>query len=270
MAQHGWSNCPDPIRAQVKGLLEGCQSLLGDNLEAVYLHGSLAMDCFNPRRSNVDILVTTARALEAGQKRRLGSLLVNLSRQPVPLQVTFLPRAAFQPWQTPTPFDYMYSEEWRLPVESLLLEGGTLWEGDSNLDPLLAIPIVNVLRRGIVLFGPAAVNLLPFVPEEDFLAALFQQVMTDEYKNPATDRPADVILNSCRVYGYMRAYRIFSKEEAGVWALHGIPPRYHPLIQAALESYRQEPDDRSLDKTGLKELLIFFGADFNKHAQIQI
>jgi len=53
----GWSDCPDPIRGQVLGLLEALDALLGRNLAAVYLHGSLAMGCFNPQRSDLDLLV---------------------------------------------------------------------------------------------------------------------------------------------------------------------------------------------------------------------
>ncbi|MCA1695715.1 MAG: nucleotidyltransferase domain-containing protein, partial [Actinobacteria bacterium] len=46
---------------QVTSLLESVQALLGQALVGVYLHGSLAYGCFNPDRSDLDLLALSER-----------------------------------------------------------------------------------------------------------------------------------------------------------------------------------------------------------------
>jgi hypothetical protein len=60
----------------------------------------------------------------------------------------------------------------------------------------------------------------------------------DFAREQITDNPVYAVLNFCRIYGYLREGRIDSKDEAGVWALDHLPPEYHPLITAALDTYR--------------------------------
>ena len=82
MAQFGWADCPDPYKIQVNTFLEELQKVLGDDLVGVYLHGSLALKCFNPIRSDINLLVVSSQPLSSAQKRHLGSLLVHLSHKP--------------------------------------------------------------------------------------------------------------------------------------------------------------------------------------------
>ena len=173
-------------------------------------------------------------------------------------------------WQYPASFNYCYKDQYRAQIENLVLEGGTIWENDANPEPELAIHIATLHKRGIVLLGPPVEKIFVSVPEGDLLDALFQQVMTEAYSDPATPRPTEVILNSCRVYAYLRTYQLYSKDEAGVWALTGIPAQFRPLIQAALKCYRQDADDRGFNKAGLEALLAFFQADFKRYAALPI
>jgi len=39
------------------------REVLGDNLVGVYLHGSLAMDCFNPAKSDLDLILVVQNAI---------------------------------------------------------------------------------------------------------------------------------------------------------------------------------------------------------------
>ena len=38
--------------------------IIGDDLAGIYLHGSLAMDCFNPDRSDIDLIVVTGDVVD--------------------------------------------------------------------------------------------------------------------------------------------------------------------------------------------------------------
>ncbi|HJW82735.1 MAG TPA: hypothetical protein VJ754_00380, partial [Anaerolineae bacterium] len=54
------------MRAQVDDLLAGLHTILGENLVGVYLHGSLALGCFNPAQSGVDLLVVRRQTRPVG------------------------------------------------------------------------------------------------------------------------------------------------------------------------------------------------------------
>ena len=113
MSQYGWDNCPDAARSQVIRLVDGFRTIVDGNLAGVCLHGSLALGCFNPLRSDLDLLAVTHAAMDAGVKRRLAQFLLDVSQQPHHLELSFLRRADLHPWRYPTPFDFHYSESWR-------------------------------------------------------------------------------------------------------------------------------------------------------------
>src|SRR5688500_4478221 len=113
MAQSGWPDCPAPVREQVEDFAAALRGTLADNLVGIYLHGSLAMGCFNADRSDVDLLVITRQAIDLETKRELGELLLRSSGAPRPIEISFLRQADLCPWQFPTPFDLHYGEDWR-------------------------------------------------------------------------------------------------------------------------------------------------------------
>src|SRR5215471_7750836 len=73
---------PSSVRAQVYRLLGGLGDVLSQKLRGVYLHGSLALGCFNPVRSDVDVLVVVAGPLQLDEKLRLVDLLLSVSAEP--------------------------------------------------------------------------------------------------------------------------------------------------------------------------------------------
>lgn len=62
-------------RLDTQGVLDQAVDLfkeeLGDNLVGIYLHGSLAMGCFNPDTSDIDLLLVVADKLTRDHMRRL-------------------------------------------------------------------------------------------------------------------------------------------------------------------------------------------------------
>ena len=76
--------------------------------------GSLAMGCFNPHASDIDVLVITQRRV-GKQKLRLASLALATSLKPRPIEVTTFSKRDLNPWRYPTPFDFHFSEDWRGP-----------------------------------------------------------------------------------------------------------------------------------------------------------
>ncbi|MBR0514749.1 MAG: nucleotidyltransferase domain-containing protein [Clostridia bacterium] len=47
----------------INGFVERSNAILKDNLVGVYLHGSSVMGCFNPQKSDIDLIVVVERPL---------------------------------------------------------------------------------------------------------------------------------------------------------------------------------------------------------------
>ena len=269
MTQFGWSNCSEDVRAQVAALLEGLKGTLAGNLAAVTLHGSLAMNCFNPRRSDIDLLAVCDSALSLPQQRQLALLMLKGSRKPYPIEISILVKGAFEPWKYPTPFEFHYSEQWRLAFNQSILEGGTPWNRGEERDYDLAAHIAVARRRGVSLLGPDPADIYPVIPEEDYLDSIFRDVNDALYGlSLKTSQPVYAILNTCRVYAYLRTGQIYSKAEGGEWALHGLPARYHPLILQAQKYYRGDSEDHNFSSESLQEFISFMKTDFEKFVSL--
>ena len=78
----GWDNAPKPIKEQIGRLLRAIIGTLGEDLIGLYLYGSLAAGCFNPERSDIDLLAVTRRRMTAEERRRVIETLLALSRSP--------------------------------------------------------------------------------------------------------------------------------------------------------------------------------------------
>ena len=58
---------------------ERSREILGENLAGVYLHGSLAMGCFNPRKSDLDLLTVVRETPDDACKRAYMGMVTELS-----------------------------------------------------------------------------------------------------------------------------------------------------------------------------------------------
>ncbi|MCS6839740.1 MAG: DUF4111 domain-containing protein [Roseiflexus sp.] len=236
MSQFGWNTSPYTIRAQVERYVSDVCMILGDELVGVYLHGSLAMGCFNPAQSDLDLLVITHAPMSVATKRNIADHLLRASRQPAPIEVSFLALTMLTPWRHPPLFDFYYSEMWRdAYTRDLTGEGWRAWNARERRDPDLSAHITVVRQRGIVLYGPPVTDVFPEVPEADYIAAIISDV-TEALERIYAD-PVYAILNACRTLAFLRTRQVFSKEEGGRWALNHLPSVLRPLVQMALIHY---------------------------------
>lgn len=61
-------------------MINGYCNILKENLVGIYLHGSLAMNCFNYYSSDIDILVVVKGNMDFKTKRKLINIILELSK----------------------------------------------------------------------------------------------------------------------------------------------------------------------------------------------
>lgn len=238
MALFGWPDCPAAVRDQVDGLVESVRLLLGQALAGVYLHGSLACGCFNPERSDLDLLALTTRPITREAKLGLVKAFLRRSSAPTPLEISVVARGDLAPWRYPTPYQLHFSEAWRARLQAEVTSVAWLaWpDGAQGTDPDLAAHVTMARARGIALLGPPPAQILPEAPPADFLASILRD-SEDALTQPLAN-PVSTVLNLCRIAWYLRAQVVSSKEEAGVWAQETVRPAHQPLVRQALATYR--------------------------------
>lgn len=241
MSSFGWVNASSAVRSAVETVQQELQQTVGPNLLGIYLHGSLALGCFNPVRSDVDLLATIGEGMAVETKRAVALSLLGQSAAPYPIEISFVCQQDVQPWQFPTPFDFHYSKMWRVQVAAELRGGA--WR-DWNERPVcrdsdLAAHITLARARGIALLGLPANQAFPPVPPADYLAAILEDCTTARDRIVAD--PIYGVLTLCRVYAYVLEGHIYSKDEAGMWVCGLLPPTFERVVRGVLTAYRSEP-----------------------------
>lgn len=218
---------PEPAGSILAELEAQLRDLLGANLRGAYVYGSLAYGCYNPARSDVDVLVVTRRRMAPETRRALSSLLHAL---PAHLEISFLSHADLHPWRCPCPFDYHFSQD------------SELHDGTGTY---FASEIANARAHGVAVVGPPPVEILPVVPDSDFWDSLVRDIGWARERLEGV--PVYAVLNCCRILAYAHERAILSKAEGGEWGMRELPPEFRPLAELALEAYRSEPRDDSFD-----------------------
>lgn len=254
MPQYNWSDCPQNVRDQLDHFAVEVSAILGDNLIGVYLHGSLAMGCFNPDRSDLDLLAVTYEGMSLDTKRRVAEIVLQTSLNPIKMELSFIVQRDMRPWQYPTPFDFHFSEAWREKISTELANGTwQTWNDQRPKDPDLAAHITIMNHCGVCLVGKPVSEIFPPVPRADYLGSIMQDF--GFASNLLTDNPVYAILNFCRIYCYLLENRISSKDEAGVWAMENLSHEYHPLIEKALQLYRGSIAEAEFDESEMTNFM---------------
>lgn len=253
MAQYGWTECPGNIRPQVNDLLNAFRTVLGGDLIGVYLHGSLAMGCFNPEWSDVDLLAITQIRMRVETKRDIAEILLRCSAAPAPIELSFLLKQDIDSWRYPTPYDFHYSEDWREKIKGELSDGGwRSWNEELRTDPDLAAHITIIFNRGICLYGPPIGEIFHPIPKQHYIASIIEDFKWG--RDRIDQYPRSFILNACRAHAYLLEDRICSKDEAGTWAIQILAEEFKDIVAQALEEYRGDCKEEQFDLSLLRRL----------------
>jgi len=249
---YGWDSCPVSIKELIKSILENFLDTLSNNLLGLYLHGSLAMDCFNPLISDVDLLAVVKQKLSVEQKKNIINYLLEIhDDSPVTaVEMSIVLEEELKNFVYPTPFELHYSEEWYERYRK-----GEVDYSIQRFDEDLPAHFIITKNRGICLFGKLIDEVFPEIPEEIYIRSILYDA---EAIFRATEKnPTYTILNLCRILAFLTDKIIVSKKEGGEWALEHFPILFTTIIKQALNVYSGEKAEEQIDRNELNSFIIY-------------
>ena len=227
----GTVDLPAEVQPLLDRFVDGLRALLADDLVGIYLHGSLAMGEFHPRTSDVDLLVVVRDPLDLDTKRAVVALTLELAplAPPKGLEFSIVLLRHTQRVVHPTPFEFHASPYWYDA-----LRDDTVDLMAPSEDPDLAAHFVITRARGVCLAGEPIAEVFGNVPGDYYWASIVEDARS--ILDDLAGDPVYGILNLCRILAYQHYQLITSKREGGRWATEHLDPRFHDLIQRALDA----------------------------------
>ena len=211
-----------------------CQHILGDSLTGIYVHGSIAMGCFNWDKSDIDFIVVVKEAVSQSQKEALIQQLLDLDElcPPKGLEMSVVQEQVCRPFIYPTPFELHFSNAHKENARKNPAEYCAAMHG-NDLD--LAAHFTIIKKAGQVLCGKQIEEVFAAVPKECYLDSIRADV--EGAREEIAADPVYYILNLCRVLAYLEQDLILSKQQGGEWGIAHLPDLYGPMLVRALECY---------------------------------
>lgn len=208
---------------------------IGDQLTGIYLHGSMAMECFNPEKSDIDIIVVIEDNISDAQKMMFMEHVVKLNEYAPAkgLEISIVKREYCKPFVYPTPFELHFSP---MHLKWFKDNPNDYIEKMKGKDRDLAAHFTIVNKYGVVLFGQAIPNVFGEVSKKYYADSIWLDIKNA--KEDIVDNPIYVILNLCRVLAFIKNDLCLSKKKGGEWGLEYTPEKYRMLILEALTCYK--------------------------------
>ena len=210
--------------------------ILGGNLAGIYLHGSAVMGCFNPEKSDLDLIVVVNEPVSDTVKKDFMDMVVELneSAPAMGIELSVVTRNVCDPFVYPTPFELHFSVAhlgWYRndPDDYIQKMNGT--------DKDLAAHFTIIRSRGQCLYGAPMNEIFSPIPKDDYMDSIRNDIA--EAVDEIGDNTMYLTLNLARVLAYKEEDLVLSKKEGGNWALMNTPTQFHPLIQDAMTEYAE-------------------------------
>ena len=224
------------IEKLIDEFVEQSRLILQSNLVGVYLHGSAVMGCFNPLKSDLDLIVVVDNPMKDDVKKSFMGMVIgcNASGPAKGIEMSVVFRKVCTPFVYPTPFELHFSKRHLKWYEDNPNDYICKMKGE---DKDLAAHFTILKKRGKCLYGVPIEEVFAEVPTANYMDSIWEDV---------SDAPEDIaedtmylVLNLARVLAYKNEQLILSKKEGGEWAIAHIPTEYHPLIEDAMNEYTE-------------------------------
>lgn len=221
-----------------QGILDGIVSkskeIIEEKLVGIYLHGSMAMGCFDSDKSDIDVIMVIEDDISDTQKIMLMRQIVYLNQQAPPkgLEISIVKREYCNPFIYPTPFELHFSPM-HLPWFKENPQDYVEKMKGEDID--LAAHFTIIRNYGVVLWGEKIENIFAPVPKQNYLESICADI--ENATEDILEQPIYITLNLCRVLAFLREDLYLSKEQGGNWGIKHLPLEYHSIIAEALECY---------------------------------
>ncbi len=215
-------------------IVDKSKQIFGADLTGVYLHGSMAMGCFQPDKSDIDFIIVIKNNITDNQKLMFMNEVVELNKAAPSkgIELSIVKEAYCKEFLYPTPFELHFSNmhlQWFRdnPTDYIQKMNGT--------DKDLAAHFKIIKKYGIALYGSPIDDVFADVPRNNYIDSILCDI--EEAKEEILENPVYIILNLCRVAAFLKHDLVISKKQGGEWALQNLSDKYHTLVLNALQSY---------------------------------
>ncbi len=212
--------------------------VFGVKLTGIYLHGSMAMGCFNPHKSDIDIIVVINGDISDFQKLEFMREIVELngSAPAKGIEISVVKGGYCKPFVYPTPHELHFSpahlERYKHSPETYIREM-------KGTDKDLAAHFTVINNYGKVLYGEKISEVFGEVPKTDYIDSIYFDVQ-NALSDIAND-PIYVTLNLCRVLAFLRSGRCLSKLDGDRWGIDNLDFGLD-VISKATECYQSQEE----------------------------
>ena len=238
-----------PYQKIIDAFVAAAKEILGEQLTGIYLHGSLAMGCFNPEKSDIDLIIIIENNISDEQKMKFMERIVTLNQQAPAkgLEMSIVLRKYCNPFVYPTPFELHFSPahlKWFSDAPQDYVQN---MKGD---DKDLAAHFTIIRQYGVTLYGEEIENVFGEVPRKDYIDSIWEDVR--EAREEILEEPIYIALNLCRVLAFCRDGLCLSKQEGARWAMEHLPAEYTHMISDALTCYQTDHEMVIEEESGRK------------------
>lgn len=213
--------------------------ILGDDLVGIYVHGSIAFECFRWEHSDIDLIVVVKTSLKLEAKRDILELLWRLREEVPPegIEMSIVLEEHCKSFVYPTPYELHWSKCW---MEQYVKNPNVLCDTKGKADFDLAAHFTVIQSVGVELYGRCIKDVFGMVKPKYYFDSIYRDVSScmDEVE----ENPVYVILNLCRVVAYLKDGLVLSKLQGGSWGMENLPIIHKKVICAAQNIYNGVAD----------------------------
>ena len=225
------------------------KEITGEKLTGIYLHGSLAMGCFHPEKSDIDLIVVVSENLSDDQKGLLMQNIVLLNKEAPAkgLEISVVKKEFCKPFVYPTPFELHFSRD---HLQRYLNNPADYIEKMHGVDKDLAAHFTVINHYGIVLWGEKIEDVFSEVPKQDYADSIYCDI--ENAQKDILNDPVYIVLNLCRVLAFLTDSSCLSKKDGGIWGMTHLPQEFRPVISDAVNSYTENREMTVSDESLLR------------------
>ncbi len=210
------------------------KATLGDNLVGVYLHGSLAMGCFNPGKSDLDLILVVENDISKDTKLEFLQNVVKFNEEAPQkgIELSIVKREFCNPFVYPTPYELHFSETY---LDWVKKNPEDFMEKITGTDKDLAAHFTIIGKYGVTLYGAPIDEVFGEVLKDFYIDSIWYDI--ENASEDILNNPMYVTLNLCRVLAYLQENQVLSKKSGGEWGISRLSKEYIAFVRYALQSY---------------------------------